>query len=145
MADYTGDFPINNALQTTRVPLGFHLGADISGKIFGGGEMTSEKSHGGSYSRKLYAGDMYTIDYGCNAGETTISVWVWPETGAIFRLEILDPYSLEIINASVNVGAGAWEQVTVTFTAQKKVYLVRICNYSNRKETSKNCWVDNLE
>jgi hypothetical protein len=109
-------------------------------------EFTTEKAYGGLYSLKIRGGQTYTINVGCDAGSRTISFYVWPESADTkLRAEIFDPDTNEMLTSEVNAGYGEWEKVEINFTAEKKVYILRLANYSDRKNESKHVCIDNVE
>jgi len=120
------------------------MGARVAGAFF----FSAERARSGSYSIKLYRGEEYTpIWVGCDAGARTVSVWVWPSANATnCRMKVIDPDTLEVMGEDVNASALDWEKLEVSFTAEKKCYVVILGNYTpgytpgDRKE----CYFDDL-
>jgi hypothetical protein len=82
--------------------------------------------HAGSLALRLTGGGYRDIFYGCAAGSTTITVWVYAPVIGKCGIRVFD--GNEKKGEDLNAGAGAWEQLSVTFTALKKVYVVRLFN-----------------
>jgi len=93
-----------------------------------GSIISTEQPHGGTHSLRVLSGGYHDIFYGCDAGSKTITVWVYPPVVGKFAIQIYDGPML--MGESFNIGAGAWEQLSVTFTALKKVYIVRLINFT---------------
>ncbi|MBE3109699.1 MAG: hypothetical protein IMZ46_04150 [Acidobacteria bacterium] len=91
-----------------------------------GGVMSADEAHGGTYSIRITGGGYRDIFYGCAAGSTTITVWVLAPVIGKCGIQVFD--GQEIQGEDWNSGAGAWEQLSITFTALKKVYTVRLIN-----------------
>jgi len=90
------------------------------------------QKHGGSYSIRLLPGRVYPpIWVACEAGSRTITVWVYPTVAAnVLQAKVIDPATLEVMGRDKNAGSGAWEQLSVEFTATKKCYQVIIGNFT---------------
>ena len=93
-----------------------------------GGVMSSDEVHGGSNSLRITGGGYRDVFYGCDAGSKTIYVWVYPPVIGKCALQVYDGKTL--MGEDVNTGVGAWEQLSVPFTALKKVYTVRLANFT---------------
>jgi len=105
---------------------------------------TNSKAYEGTYSRELYPGEHQSIWYGCDAGDVTISVYVWNPIGGKAGIEVYDPDTGERMGASYAIGSGSWEKVEVTFSASKKIYIVRLVN-NTPTDGDKRAYFDNLE
>jgi len=127
MANYNGEMAAT--YQSERY-YGTMFYSDVYTKRFTTWKFSTEQVHSGSYSLKLNPGCCYDIDYGCNAGEVTITVWVYPKSGASACLAVINPDTGEVITSDTSSASGAWEQLSVNFTAEKKVYIVRLLNKS---------------
>jgi len=93
-------------------------------------EMTTDERYGGQYSLRLWPGSFYDVEYGCDEGDSTISVYMKFDSGASPRLEVRDFYSHELLQYATPVGAGAeWEKVSLVLASEKKIYIVRLVNY----------------
>lgn len=89
--------------------------------------ISDAEAHGGTFSLRLIGGGYYDIFYGCDAGSATITVWVLAPAIGKCGIQIFD--GVELMGEDFNSGSlGAWEQLSVTFTAEKKVYTVRLIN-----------------
>jgi len=105
---------------------------------------TSSKVYEDTYSRELYPGEYQSIWYGCDAGDVTISVYVWNPTNGKAGIEVYDPDTGERIDSSYASGSGSWEQVSVSFTASKKLYIIRLVN-NTKAAGDKRAYFDKLE
>ena len=105
---------------------------------------TNSKAYEGTYSRELYPGEHQSIWYACDAGDVTISVYVWNPAGGKAGIEVYDPDTGERIDSAYASGSGSWEQVSVSFTASKKLYIVRLVNHTPA-DGDKRAYFDNLE
>lgn len=88
--------------------------------------ISTEQVHGGTHSLRILGGGYHEIFYGCDAGSKTVTVWCFPPVVGACALHVFD--GPDLIGEGFNAGAGAWEQLSVTFTAAKKVYVVRLIN-----------------
>lgn len=91
-----------------------------------GGSMSADEVHAGSLALRLTGGGYRDIFYGCAAGSTTITVWVYAPVIGKCGIRVFDGQEKQ--GEDLNAGAGAWEQLSVTFVALKKVYIVRLFN-----------------
>jgi hypothetical protein len=103
-----------------------------TGRKENGSSVSFDQVHGGTYSLRVYGGGYHDIFYGCDAGSITITIWVYPSAIGKCAIQILDGPTL--MGETFNIGAGAWEQLSVTFTANKKVYIVRLINFDGDGE-----------
>ena len=110
---------------------------------------SDEKSYEDTYSLKMLPGETIEIWYGCDAGDVTISVYVWASEHATnCRMKVIDPDTQEVMGEDVNESTETWEQLSVTFTAEKKVYKVILGNYTAGSYVvgdKKPCYFDKLE
>ena len=91
----------------------------------------TDKPKAGAASLVLASGGIHDVYYGCEAGSVTITVWVWPPVGAgvgACALEALEVDGGDVLARDLSMGTEDWEQLSVTFTAQKKVYRIRMIN-----------------
>ncbi len=109
--------------------------------------ITTTKPHSGVSSLEIPHGGFYEIWYGCDAGEKTISIYCWKNSGCVAAMEIIDPDTNQIIASDFASSSETWEKLEVTFTAQKKVYLVRLVNYTPAHGTGpdRRIYFDDLE
>jgi hypothetical protein len=97
---------------------------------YGAGWIDSAKPRAGNYSLVIPSGCFQLIWYGCNAGQKTISVWMWKPSGASAAIEIQDPDSGEMLARAEGSQSEQWEKLEVTFMAEKRVYQVKLRNTS---------------
>ena len=95
--------------------------------------ITTDKPHGGTSSIEILSGGSHDVFYGCDAGSKTITVWCWPPVGAgagkcAIEIFPLGANTEDLLARTEATGTGAWEQLSVTFTALKAVYKVRLIN-----------------
>jgi hypothetical protein len=105
--------------------------------------MSTAVAHSATHSLKIVGGGYYEIFYGCDAGSKTITVWAYPAVVGKCAIQIYDGSTL--MGEAFNTGSGAWEQLSVTFTALKKIYKVRLCNFNDKlNDVDKKCYFDDL-
>ena len=97
-----------------------------------------------SYALELKHGGVCEVWYGCDAGDVTISVYVYPPEAGKVYMRIIDPDTREIQAEASASGSGAWEKIEVNFTASKKVYLVQLINPCAYDNGEKRAYFDNL-
>ena len=104
--------------------------------------------HSGTSSLEILAGGRHDLFYGCDAGSKTITVWVYPPVGGggLCALEVypLGANTEDYIVRAESTGTDAWEQLSVTFTALKAVYKVRLINRV-RPQGDTRAYFDDLE
>lgn len=106
-------------------------------------KMSGEQAHSGTQSMKIFGGGRFDVPYGCAAGSTTITVWVYPLAAGKCYLQVLEDG--EVIESIANVGTGAWEQLSITFVATEQIYIVRFLNRGARiNKVDESCWFDDL-
>ena len=127
MANYTGyliDDPAEGELE-----LGYMLGTqDHPWKRFYGWEITTEKSYAGTHSLRLLVGGIFTLDCVCSAGDRTVVAKAWAPINGSVSMEIVDPDSGEVMGNDTTAGDEAWEDLSIAFTAEKKIYLIFLRN-----------------
>jgi len=140
MADYSGfmfDTYESESRQANPV------NSEASMRMCIGWMMDTTKKHGGAKSLRLMPGGRYEFFYGCVAGSTTITVWVYPPVASKCCLQIYNPETGTKEAEAWNVSAGAWEQLSLSFTSEKKVYLGRLANFTSHGADA--CaWFDDL-
>ena len=97
-----------------------------------------------SYAFELKHGGVCEVWYGCDAGDVTISVYVYPPEAGKVYMRIIDPDTREIQAEASASGSGAWEKIEANFTALKKVYLVQLINPCKYENGEKRAYFDNL-
>jgi len=108
-----------------------NLGLMISSMAEYRSRITTDKPYTGISSLEILPGGQYDIYYGCAAGNATITVWCWPPVGVgvgTCALEVWEIGTDICLAHSESVGTEDWEQLSVTFVAEKKVYKVRLVN-----------------
>jgi len=106
--------------------------------------ITTDKPQTGSHSMLIMAGGQHQFFIGLDAGSQTVTVYVWPPTNGVCVLEIIDPDSKETKGIDINEGTGAWEQLSITFTAEQKVYIGCLRNNTPAKEVDSRAYFDNI-
>jgi hypothetical protein len=107
-------------------PVGGYINSEM---LIAKSRITTDKPKTGLSSLVLGSGGVHDVYYGCAAGSTTIAVWCWPPAGTgACALEVLEVNGGDVLARDVSVGTEDWEQLSITFTAQKKVYRVRMVN-----------------
>lgn len=96
----------------------------------GGGWIQNVRSRSGDYSLCIMPGCYFDIWYGCDSGQKTISAWCWKPSGASAAIEIEDPESGENLARAEASQSEQWEKLEFSFSAEKKVYVVRLRNMS---------------
>lgn len=107
-------------------PVWGHINSEM---LIAKSRITTDKPKTGLFSLVLGSGGTHDVYYGCPAGSATITVWCWPPAGVgACALEALEVNGGDVLARGVSVGTGAWEQLSITFTAAKKVYRIRMIN-----------------
>ena len=125
-------------------------GGDLcSGMLHYRSRIVTNIYHSGTSSLEILPGGSHDIFYGCDAGEKTITVWVYPPVGAGVGKCALEVFPLganteDCIARALSTGTDAWEQLSVTFTALKAVYKVRLINRV-RPQGDTRAYFDDLE
>jgi hypothetical protein len=106
--------------------------------------ISTDKPRAGLYSLKIERGGVHEIFYGCDVGSTTITVYTYsPIVGGAYIEVLLGSVSL---GKSLNTAANVWQQISVTFTAEKRVYKVRLGNLvSSKSSADSRVYFDDLE
>jgi len=124
MAEYGGTLlVITKADEPFR---GQFVGADIAGLQYARAWFQSAFKYSGQEALKMAAGGIYTINYGCRAGAATITVRAWAPQYGKLGIRVVDPDTKDTVGEAVTTTTQAWELLTVSFTAQQKVYLVML-------------------
>ena len=140
MAEYTGvDAP---ALTVQLLPTSYIKGIIKSCNS----RMSTLELHGGSYSIDLSVGGFKEFFYAAAAGEATVTAWVYPEGGANASLEVVEIGAGVKLDIANSVGNDAWEELSITWAAEKKVYIIRIANNarSDGSSTKDHAYFDDL-
>jgi len=90
--------------------------------------ISTEQAHAGTHSLRIIAGGYHDIFYGCDAGNVTVTIWCYPPFVGGCCLQVFDAATLK--DEDFNAGVGAFEQLSVTFLAVKKVYTVRLSHFA---------------
>jgi len=98
-----------------------------------------------SYTLELKHGGICEVWYACNAGDVTVSVYVYPPEAGKIYMRIIDPDTREIKAEASASGSGVWEKIEANFIASKKVYLVQLINPCQYDNGEKRAYFDNLE
>jgi hypothetical protein len=127
MADYTGylvDDPIE--AEYTR---GHVFGTiDHPWKEFYGWEITTDKSYAGTHSLRILVGGVYTIDCVCEAGSRTVTAKAWAPINGSITMRIIDPDTGALMGTDTTASDEEWEDLSISFTAEKKIYLIFVRN-----------------
>jgi len=107
--------------------------------------LQSNTVYAGSYALELKYGGVCEVWYGCDAGDVTVSVYVYPPEAGKVYMRIIDPDTGEIMAEATASGSGTWEKIESNFTASKKVYLVQLMNPCKYDNGEKRAYFDNLE
>ena len=122
MTNYAGtmiDDPAEGELE-----LGYMLGTqDHPWKRFYGWEITEDKSYAGAHSLRLFVGGIFTLDVVCGAGSRTVSAKAWAPINGSLSMTIIDPDTGETMGTDATASDEEWEDLSVAFTAEKKIYL----------------------
>jgi len=141
MAEYTG---VNAPGLTVQLPpTSYRKGLIKSCKS----RLSSSVTHGGSHSIDLSVGGFKEFFYAASAGETTVTAWVYSEGSANASLEVMEIGSGEKLDIANSSGNDGWEQLSITWTAEKKVYIIRISNNArgDGSGTKDHVYFDDLE
>lgn len=124
MADYTG---VAIPIEETQRHNAHLLYGELKRYCFKW-RMTDAESHGGSYSMCVHAGGQYEIPFACEAGSKTVTVWVKAAIGSNVFVKIDDLNGNEQDSEQALAVSGDWEQLTLNFTAQKAIYILKLEN-----------------
>lgn len=141
MASYTGNIlspTLSDNNRNVRIsnPMGSHQV-----------ELTTEKFESGSKSLKVLAGGYQDIYVVCAAGSRTITCQVWPNSNTDkCGMLLYDPDNLgEILESDWSTSSGAWEELSISFTATAKMYILRLINGAPFTSQDAHCWFDTIE
>jgi len=122
VTEYTG---VNSPVVAVQLnPTSYRKGLIKSSKV----RFSSALKHGGSFSLEISPGGYKELFYASNGGSTTVTAWVWPEAGSNASLEVEEIGSGVKLDIANSVSSDAWEQLSITWTAEKKIYVIRIAN-----------------
>lgn len=107
--------------------------------------ISTDKPQTGNHSMLIMAGGQHQFFIGLDAGEQTIKVYVWPPANGVCVFEIFDPDSKVTKGIDNNVGTGAWEELSIIFTAEQKVYMGCLRNNTPAKDVDSRAYFDNIE
>lgn len=127
MANYTGhliDDPVAGEEERGNI---ITL-ADHQWKRYHGWEITSDKCYAGTSSLKLFVGGEYTLDCVCEAGSRTVTAKAWAPINGSITMRILDPDTGALMGTDTTASDKEWEDLSINFTAEKKIYLVFVRN-----------------
>lgn len=106
--------------------------------------ISTDKPQTESHSMLIMAGGQHQFFIGLDAGEQTVTAYVWPPTNGVCVFEIFDPDSKVTKGTDSNVGAGAWEELSINFTAEQKVYMGCLRNNTPAKDVDTRAYFDNI-
>lgn len=109
-------------------------------------QITSEYPDSGLSSLEILPGGRHEFYLIVNPGSLNISCRVWPKDGAgvgSVWLELLEVQGIDVLASDNSVGTDAWETLSISFTAVKTVYKVRLVNRTQPEGDSR-CWVDQI-
>jgi hypothetical protein len=82
---------------------------------------------------RIAPGGIYSLWVGCDAVPVLVSVWTKFGTDADPRLEVWDIQCGQRVASAEPVGSGSdFEKIIASFTAEKKIYLVKMINYGHK-------------
>jgi hypothetical protein len=106
--------------------------------------MTTGKKYENSYSLEIKPGGNCQVYCAADAGGALVSVYVWPPEAGYIYMQIYDPDTKETVaTAGASTGSGAWEKIEASFTAEKKVYIVKLMNPVSA-DGDKRAYFDNI-
>jgi len=128
MTNYTGylvDDPVEGEVE-----LGYMLGTqDHPWKRFYGWEITEDKSYAGTHSLRLLVGGIFTLDCVCAAGSRTLTAKAWAPINGSLSMTVIDPDTGAVMGTDTTASDEAWEDLSIAFTAAKKIYLIYLRNH----------------
>lgn len=86
-----------------------------------------------SMSLVLFKGNSYSLDYGCKAGNTTITVYVYAKYAGQAALRVIEDNG-NLIVEDTNALSNTREQLSVTFASTQKIYTVQLINKGKNPE-----------
>lgn len=110
-------------------------------------EMSTTRYNDGAQSLKIIPGGSKDVFIVCEAGSRTLTVQVWPNANSDkCGLILYDPDAGmdEQLDADWSTGSGAWEELSITFTAVAKVYIARLINSAAFGVANAEAWFDTL-
>jgi hypothetical protein len=144
MANLTGCALLSDVELTTKLTNMVPVAGGEWQKCYYKWYIDSSKSHGGSFSLALRTGGVFDIDYGCDAGAKTIKVWVWAPTNHKVKIKVIHPETFEVVAEEAPSSTEQWEEVSLSFMAEKKVYIVRMMNCTI-PDGNKTAWFDDVQ
>lgn len=82
---------------------------------------------------RIKAGGAYSLWIGCDAGTRAVSIWTKFGADADPRIEVWDIFCGQRVASAETIGDGTdWEQIVAEWTAEKKIYLLKLVNYGHK-------------
>lgn len=122
--------------------------ADNPHKRFNAWYVSTYRPYSGSAALKLFPGGIYTLDVAVDSGARTLRLQAWAPINGAVRIDLCDPDTGEIIESDTTSGDEAYEQLSVTWTATAKVYLLMIRHMGSTQMvegTDPCCYADVIE
>lgn len=146
MATYTGY--MNADPMISEQSLGnLHGAVDNSFKRFYKWVVSTTKPYTGAYSLELYERGIFTIDVAVDIGSRTVTMKAWaPPQGSVTAF-LVDPDDGSVIDTDTTASTGAWEDLSITWTAEAKVYLLLIRNNPQTSQVEgddNHAYIDNV-
>jgi len=123
MANYTGvmvDEPTESEFR-----LGYVTGSmETARKKFNNAYVSVHHPYAGTYSLELRVSGIFTVDCGLEAGSRTITMKAWAPVNGSIKVDAVDPDDGTIMDSATTASEDEWEDLSMAFTAEKKVYLL---------------------
>jgi len=126
MAEYPGVLWDSTEWGVSEPRSGSLMYSDNGLKFYAGWFISTAVKHSGVYSIGLFPGGCYDVDYGCLSQTTSISVYMYAPKNGSMRMMLVDPDSGSVVAYADTASEKEWEQVTLSVTTQKKVYILRM-------------------
>jgi hypothetical protein len=100
----------------------------------------------GSWALRVYAGSTKDIFVVCGSGSRTISARVYSgSSSGKCGIVLYDPDNAgEAIDSDWSASSGVYEDLSITFTALSKVYILRLINATLETVEDGDAWYDNV-
>lgn len=102
--------------------------------------ISTERKHAGSNSIVLSVGGFKEFFYAAASGEVAVTAWVYPEGSSNASLEVIELGSGVKLDIANSVGNDSWEELSITWAASKKVYIIRISNNARGPASASRDW-----
>lgn len=103
-------------------------------------DISTDKHRTGTHSLRVLPGGYHEAFYGTEAGSKTIAAWVWPMKG-VAKMKLMDR-ARAVLASAVSAGTGDWEQLSISYTMVKGVYILRFENLSGADGDCCHYWDD---